>query len=132
MPDRLSASGSPDETAASDDAWRRPVVGLLAVGCLAAMLWVGPTYGWNSPAAAPLVRIGVLLATAWLAWPAIERLTWRSLRKGGFVVALGAVALSAFRPRVFLPMLAVLFALTWWRRRSQRKRDVRQARSDGG
>lgn len=112
--------GATSNPASDDDAWRRPVLGLLALGCFGAMLWVGPRYGWNSPAAAPLVRIGVLLATAWLAWPTIERMTWRSLRKGGFVIAIGALALTAFRPRVFLPLLAVLFVLSWWRKRSRK------------
>lgn len=133
MPDpadrrRADTSSKPSNSAtllADDAAWRRPMLGVLAIGCFLGLLVVVPARGWNTAMTSGLIRVGTVLAAAWFAWPKIETLTWASVRKGGFVVLVAAIVLSALRPRVFVPAFLVLFVLTWWRKRSQAKREAR-------
>ena len=102
--------------AIDDGSFRRPLIGGLAAACLAAVPLVYASRGWNNMVTAGLIRVGIVLACAWMAWPSIEKLSLKSLQKGGLVVAVGLLVLAALRPRVFGPLLVLGVVWLTWRR----------------
>jgi hypothetical protein len=95
----------------------RTMVGLISLGCMISggYLWAQQpedkkTMMW----AAGLIRAGALMAAFWIALPTKDRpAAWAQVSKGklaGIILAIGAMA---FRPWIFVPMFAVLMAVSF-------------------
>ena len=111
--DELSAV--PDPT--SDRDWFSPRVrlGVMAVAMLvAAAIWNTETTAGKGFQAA-LVRIGVVTAAAWLAWPSLVKVRWLPRTRLGRAAAVALLAMTAARPWVFGPIAAAMLLLTMFR-----------------
>lgn len=95
----------------------RPLVGGIALGCLAAAvgLWVVQTRTTQDGAGlqmwiAAFVRVGMLMSAFWLALPALQGKRFHGLISTemviGFVVA--ALALARLQLRVLIPLFVLL------------------------
>jgi hypothetical protein len=100
--------------------WRRLVVGILSFVCLGLGILMYCLEG-NSPSGTQgiLVRLGLVLATIWLAFPQLGKLTL--LQSAGAMLIMAAlIVLAASRPNIFrvaatilLAGLAINWGLTW-------------------
>jgi hypothetical protein len=92
---------------------RRTILGVLAIAMLvlAASIWMVRGYtDTNAFLIGVLARVGILLATVWLAWPILER---HAGRLPAILIAtlLGLVLFIAIRPRLLPLALAVAVLL---------------------
>ena len=87
---------------------RRSVLGMCSVGLLvaAALLWLANRESVTPPLVHVLVRMGLVLATIWLALPELRPL-FKYFSVTGILVLLGVIVLFAISPRSAAP-LAVL------------------------
>lgn len=87
----------------------RPLVGLLAIVCVATGVLVVGFDSFENPWAGSLIRVGVVLAVLWMALPtSTRRAAWTGMSPW-ITVAVVAIALFAVRrPLVFFPAAAAI------------------------
>lgn len=99
-------------------AWRRPVVLALAVvlfcAGVAIRLSTDEASGHGKFGSGSLIRLGVVFAALWLAWPSLRRpATW--LPPGMAIVILGGIGVLAVQPRLLpavLPAVGMLLSVS--------------------
>lgn len=99
-------------------AWRRPVVLALAVLLFCAgvliRLSTDEASGHGKFGSGSLIRLGVVFAALWLAWPSLRRpATW--LPPGMAIVILGGIGVLAVQPRLLpavLPAVGLLLSVS--------------------
>lgn len=92
---------------------RRITVGVLALAMLAsaAAIWLtGNLDDDRQFLQGVLVRVGIVLATVFLAWPTLERLSGR-LPAAVVAAAAGGILLVAIRPRLLLVATVLALAI---------------------
>jgi F0F1-type ATP synthase assembly protein I len=95
---------------------RRHTVGIIALVLLASALalWLWQTNGAYDALLGALVRVGLVMATFWLAWPDVNRLpAW------SFAAVPIMLLVIAVRPKWFLILLPILIALAVLRPRTK-------------
>ena len=73
-------------------------IALIAGGLTARVLGSGEA-GSREFISGSLIKVGIVMALAWLAMPQLERLGWQRLRGTGIAVIVAIGALTAVRPR---------------------------------
>ena len=95
----------------------RTLVGVLALVCLgtALAIWIGVPAGQNTWMwVGAFTRVGVVMSAFWLALPSRHReAAWANVSPLTFAGIVVAVIALASRPRVALPILAVV-AVLWF------------------
>ncbi|MCA9175688.1 MAG: hypothetical protein KDB14_14485 [Planctomycetales bacterium] len=97
--------------------WRRHFLGSCSIVLLAAAAWLLMGNGGASDMAVAggCMRIGLVLAAVWLAWPQISEITYRVPAWVGWTLLVSFVLIVA-RPRTIVfvgPLLLALLALHW-------------------
>jgi hypothetical protein len=103
---------------------RRPIsrlaVGLITIGCFVAagFLWSRESSDDQTTLwIAGFIRAGSLMAAFWLALPTKNKpAAWAQVSKKTFAGIILAVGAMAARPRVFVPLFAVVLALAFFLR----------------
>ena len=95
----------------------RALVGVLALVCLgvALAIWIGVPDGLNTWMwVGAFTRVGVVMSAFWLALPSRHReAAWADVSPMTFAGILVALIAAASRPRVVIPILAVV-AVLWF------------------
>jgi len=117
----------PTDLASPAMIWRRHAMGIIAAVLLALGLafWVWPpTGGGGEFLHGSLIKSGLVLGAAWLAFPQLDRMPgWL------FVTVVGVLLVVAVKPRIFLALsrylvfLAPLFFVIWLLRRFKFAKD---------
>lgn len=71
---------------------------LVAGGLIVRFTGMGEA-GSREFASGTLIKVGIVMALAWLAMPQLERLGWQKLRGTGIAIIIGIGALTAVKPR---------------------------------
>ena len=106
-----------DERADGEWLSTRARLGLAAVALLAAAAFWGEERPGGRAMQAALVRVGVVAAAAWLAWPSLAEVRWLPRTRLGRAGVFAVAALAVVRPWVFGPVALMLLALTVFKRK---------------
>ena len=98
----------------------RARLGLAAVALLVTAAFWDAEVGTPQAFQAALVRVGVLAAAAWFAWPQIVTTRWAPKTRAGRYVLGTMAALIMMRPWVFLPIALPLGILYLMKRPTRR------------
>lgn len=100
---------TPEQRAAENRATQIKL-GLAAFACLilgVALLFTTP----NTEIAAAFIRVGVLAAATWLAFPTLSKIRWRPKNQFETAIVYLLLVLMAIRPKVFVPISFALAIL---------------------
>ena len=92
----------------------------LRLGLLAAAMLVAAFF-WDTKSSAgqgfqaALVRVGVLAAAGWFAWPTLAEIRWMPKTRAGRIGVMTMLAMTVARPYVFAPISLALLLLTMFR-----------------
>lgn len=87
----------------------RTLVGVLALGCVAAGVAVGAFDSLENVWCASFIRTGVLLGAFWLALPSRGReAAWANVSPWSLAIALGLALMFVRRPKIFFVIVGVV------------------------
>ncbi len=95
--------------------WQRAAIGVIGVLCIAAGIGLSFTDNTSESLRGILVRVGLILAVTWLAFPQLKKVTPMQTA-GAFLLVIGMLVLAASRPgifRIFGSLVAIGLAIHW-------------------
>ena len=96
------------------DSGKRLLIGLITVGCLIAAVVSALVGDWQTASTAALIRVGIVMAALWLAYPRIQRRAFWKRSSRRIIVGLVLVALTIKQLRFILPTVAVVLIVLWF------------------